>query len=402
MPHGHRIINRLVDMIQLRYLKYGFDHVSTPLIFKKELWEKSGHWKNYKEDMFAVTDAAALKNCNYSHNHKDPDSGLKPMNCPGHCLMFASQLHSYKDLPIRYAEFSPLHRNEASARQFHQDDGHIFCTLDQVQNEILSSFKFVHEVYTIFGFPKYELNLSTRPKENYIGNIDEWDKAEAALCKALDDNGHPWKINEGDGAFYGPQIDVHVQDALGRNHQTATVQLDFQLPLRFSLKYLEESGRHGMPVMIHRAVLGSIERMLAVLTEHWARKWPFWCNPRQAIVTPIGASNPEIISYVQKVAKYLKSPLSNPIAAFSENAETSAYLPSTADRFYVDLDLSTQSLNRSIRASQLNRYSFSLVADEKEMSTNTLSVRQRDGKQLGSMSVSEVANMFINMQKNYQ
>ncbi|KAJ1675093.1 hypothetical protein EV182_001951 [Spiromyces aspiralis] len=405
LPHGQRLINRLVDLIQAKYREYGFEQVSTPLVFKRALWETSGHWANYKDDMFAVTNATAARSANPEGGvsaEAEAEFGLKPMNCPGHCLVFASQPHSYRELPVRYAEFSPLHRNEASGalagltrvRQFHQDDGHIFCTIDQVQSEIRSSLRFVHDVYTIFGFPKYELTLSTRPRDSFIGSVDEWDRAERALRDALNENGHPWTVNEGDGAFYGPKIDIRVQDALGRKHQTATIQLDFQLPQRFELRYADSSGRAITPVMIHRAILGSVERMLAILAEHWAGKWPFWCNPRQALVVPIGQSNPEIMDYARRVARELSHPGISMEGNWREDA--------SKHRFYVDLDESGQSLNKAIRTAQLSRYSFALVVGEKEAATGTVNVRQRDGKQLGSMKLGEVKGMFVSMQTNYQ
>jgi len=235
---------------------------------------------------------------------------LKPMNCPGHCLMFAHRTRSYRELPIRFADFGVLHRNELSGsltgltrvRRFQQDDAHIFCTHDMIKSEIKSCLEFMQNVYGIFGF-EFTLELSTRPKENFLGEIEIWDKAEKALEESLNDFGKPWKLNPGDGAFYGPKIDIHIQDALKRSHQCATIQLDFNLPERFSLEYQAGEGEGGhmkRPVIIHRAILGSVERMIANLTEHFAGKWPFWLSPRQVIVLPVSEKFNDYAIQVQK------------------------------------------------------------------------------------------------------
>ncbi|KAJ2551274.1 hypothetical protein EV175_003752, partial [Coemansia sp. RSA 1933] len=305
LPHGQRMVNTIMTAIRREYAKYGFDEVSSPLMYNRKLWEKSGHWENYRDDMFTISpDALSTKEsknagcCSHHEVESDqpdsPEFGLKPMNCPGHCLIYANELRSYRDLPIRYADFSPLHRNEIAGalsgltrvRKFHQDDGHIFCTREQVQGEIEGCIKMIDDIYSMFGFSGYEFALSTRP-DKFIGDIHEWNDAEAALTEALTKTGKSWTLNEGDGAFYGPKIDVRVQDSIGRKHQTATIQLDFQLPRRFDLKYTGSDGQQHQPVMIHRAVLGSMERMLAILIEHWAGQWPFWINPRQAMVIPV-------------------------------------------------------------------------------------------------------------------
>lgn len=401
LPHGVRMVNTIMSAIRRKYAEYGFDEVSTPLMYNRKLWETSGHWENYRDDMFTISDRNSSRCCDHHSNSSsnssgsdtadEPEFGLKPMNCPGHCLIFASDQRSYKDLPIRYADFSPLHRNEIAGalsgltrvRKFHQDDGHIFCTHEQIQQEIGSCLRLIDEIYQMLGFANYELALSTRPQTNYIGTLEEWEQAELALKTALEFSERPWTLNEGDGAFYGPKIDVRVEDALGRKHQTATIQLDFQLPQRFELKYIGSDGQQHQPVMIHRAVLGSMERMLAILIEHWGGKWPFWINPRQAIVVPttVASSAPEITKYAQKVRDILAGDKD----------------PKSVDnrRFFVDVDISGNTLNRAVRDAQLAQYSYILVVGEKEVEGGTVDVRKRNGnKRLGSMAIADVRSMF--------
>eukprot|EP00835_Amoeboradix_gromovi_P000351 NODE_12_length_45166_cov_0.552511.p6 type:complete len:565 gc:universal NODE_12_length_45166_cov_0.552511:27322-25628(-) len=265
LPHGTRVYNKLVDYMKEQYRKRGFHEVITPNMYNTRLWETSGHWMNYQENMF-------------SFDVEKEKFALKPMNCPGHCLMFKNRDRSYRELPLRLADFGVLHRNEFSGalsgltrvRRFCQDDAHIFCTINQIKQEMLGCLDFLKEVYGVFGF-KFDLRLSTRP-EKYLGEVETWNEAEKLLQSALDEFGNPWTINEGDGAFYGPKIDITVKDALNRSHQCATIQLDFQLPQRFGLEYRSETGL-DRPVMIHRAILGSVERMFAVLLEHYAGKW---------------------------------------------------------------------------------------------------------------------------------
>ncbi|KAJ2372821.1 hypothetical protein IW150_003922 [Coemansia sp. RSA 2607] len=424
LPNGTRMVNTILTEIRRKYAKYGFDEVSTPLMYNRKLWETSGHWDKYREDMFSISPGAIPVSISSSavvdkhqnsgtggccdHGHSDPKSSsstdaegpefcLKPMNCPGHCLIFASDLRSYRDLPIRYADFSPLHRNEVAGalsgltrvRKFHQDDGHIFCARDQVETEIKSCLKLIDEMYSMFGFASYELVLSTRP-QNYIGQISEWDEAEAALKEALDAASIPWTVNEGDGAFYGPKIDVRVQDALGRKHQTATIQLDFQLPQRFDLKYTGADGQQHRPVMIHRAVLGSMERMLAILIEHWGGRWPFWINPRQAIVIPTttAVSASDIVEYAQRV----RDTLANDIDPESIDSH----------RFFVDIDLSGNTLNRAVREAQVAQYSFILVVGEKELRNGTVDVRPRQGGRIGAKTIAETKHMFQQLVETFK
>ncbi|KAG0499168.1 hypothetical protein HPP92_003859 [Vanilla planifolia] len=281
LPYGTRIYNKLLSFIRSQYWERGYEEVLTPNMYNMHLWETSGHAANYKENMFVF-------------EVEKQEFGLKPMNCPGHCLMFEHRVRSYRELPLRLADFGVLHRNELSGaltgltrvRRFQQDDAHIFCRESQIKDEVKGVLEFISHVYDIFGF-KFDLELSTRP-EKYLGEIETWNKAESALKDALEEFGKPWQINEGDGAFYGPKIDIGVFDTLKRKFQCATLQLDFQLPERFKLSYsAEDEGKIERPVMIHRAVLGSVERMFAILLEHYKGKWPFWLSPRQSIVCPV-------------------------------------------------------------------------------------------------------------------
>lgn len=276
LPRGAKIYNRLTEFIRLEYRKRGYVEVITPNLFNKELWVTSGHWENYKDNMFTIQ-------LNEPTHHKDSSKhsetcddhsqqfGLKPMNCPGHCLIFDSTQRSYKELPIRLADFGVLHRNELSGaltgltrvRRFQQDDAHIFCTESQIKTEIRNALEFMKSVYGTFGFKDFQVELSTRPETGYLGELSQWELAEESLKEALTSSfGDKWKVNPGDGAFYGPKIDVKVTDALKRQHQCATIQLDFQLPIRFNLKYRDEKDSEKRPVIVHRAIMGSVERFL--------------------------------------------------------------------------------------------------------------------------------------------
>lgn len=290
---------------------------------------------------------------------EDQEFAMKPMNCPGHCLMFASKKRSYRELPLRFADFGVLHRNEFSGalhgltrvRRFQQDDAHIFCTQEQIMQEVGSALEFLGHIYKIFGF-EYTLALSTRP-EKYLGEIETWDQAEKALKECLDFNGHAWKLNPGDGAFYGPKIDIHVLDALKRKHQCATIQLDFQLPIRFKLSYQSDTNNEfRRPVIVHRAILGSVERMIAILCEHFAGKWPFWLSPRQALVAPI---SDKYLEYAQEVKNYFWS-----------------------KGFYVEVDDSNRTISKKVFEAQDAGYNFILVVGQKEMEAKSVNVRLRN------------------------
>ena len=402
LPHGMRIGRKVERVIRDLYDVYGYDEVHSPQLFKKDLWVKSGHWDNYRDDMFKVQgfreESEWLANREKHDGHRcaghgaasegDDAFGLKPMNCPGHCLIFSSQERSYRDLPLRLAEFGPLHRNESSGslsgltrvRRFHQDDAHVFCTPEQVSGEIKSMLQMLTGAYRAFGFSQVELVLSTRPSQ-HIGELVEWDKAEAALRDALDHSGRSWSINEGDGAFYGPKIDCRLVDAAGKKHQTATIQLDFQLPRRFELRYNDPKAADGsgysMPVMIHRAILGSVERFMAILIESSSGRWPFWISPRQASVIPV-ADTPEIKAHARYARDFLA--LGQEIA---DRKRDGYKAPSSAparplQAFHVDQDHGLDTLSKMIRKAQRAKYNFSLVIGEKEARNGTVNVRVRE------------------------
>eukprot|EP01091_Cochliopodium_minus_P019519 TRINITY_DN822_c0_g1_i1.p1 TRINITY_DN822_c0_g1~~TRINITY_DN822_c0_g1_i1.p1 ORF type:complete len:705 (-),score=234.88 TRINITY_DN822_c0_g1_i1:88-2202(-) len=374
LPHGAKIYNKLMDFTRGEYRKRGFTEVITPNVFSSRLWDISGHNAKYKENMFSFI-------C------EDQEFSLKPMNCPGHCLMFRNRTRSYKELPIRLADFGVLHRNELSnalsgltrVRRFQQDDAHIFCRREQITEEIENALGFMKHVYGVFGF-EFSLELSTRPK-NFMGEISQWDEAEQSLKDALNKFGKPWKLNPEDGAFYGPKIDIHVYDCMKRSFQCATIQLDFQLPIKFELQYLDENNTLVRPVIIHRAIYGSVERFFAILTEHTEGKWPFWVSPRQALVVPIGSGFNE---YAEKVQKQL----------FEAG-------------FYVDVDTSGKTMERKILYANEFQYNFTLVVGAVEQENNSVNVRPRgtgkDQKGRGEpMSIDDLIKHFKNLVEEYK
>ncbi|GAP88117.2 putative threonyl-tRNA synthetase [Rosellinia necatrix] len=386
LPNGARIFNRLVEFLRQQYTRYGFDEVVTPIIYKKALWKKSGHLENYSDDMFTVTSTSPSRSDAPEGSGED-EYGLKPMNCPGHCLIFASGRHSYRDLPIRYADFSPLHRNEISGalsgltrvRCFHQDDGHIFCRPSQIEDEIRKTLDFVRVVYSTFQLGQYRLTLSTRPADHYIGTAEEWATAEGALKRALEASGQDWAINEGDGAFYGPKIDIILQDSNGKEHQTATIQLDFQLPRRFELGYVApapEYERRGetttdqkalnetglvTPVLIHRAILGSAERLMALLIEHYNGKWPFWLNPKQVMIITVNDSQP-VMDHAKAVQDILMGRQGSPEEPVSQ-----------ATNLVVDIDDRQESVGNKAHQARMKGYSVILTAGPRQLSSGTIS-----------------------------
>jgi threonyl-tRNA synthetase len=390
LPNGAKMFNKLTNFLRTQYANFGFDEVITPTIYKKSLWEKSGHWENYADDMYAVTGRGASGEREGRQIGEDEEYGLKPMNCPGHCLIFASKKRSYRDLPIRYADFSPLHRNEVHGalsgltrvRRFHQDDGHIFCRPGQIQEEISRTLDFVRLTYKTLGLGPYRLALSTRPTDHFIGTVEEWDNAEGALKKSLDESGQLWEVNEGDGAFYGPKIDVILRDSEGKEHQTATIQLDFQLPKRFELEYqapapeLESQGLTTTdqrllavegpvtPVLIHRAVLGSVERIMALLIEHYNGHWPFWLNPRQVIIVTVNDSQP-VVEFAKKCQNLISG-------LNSGQAKERAFSP--FERISVDVDSSPRFLKKKILEAKQKRYAVIAVVGNQEAEANRLMV----------------------------
>ncbi|KAG5467255.1 hypothetical protein CUR178_00896 [Leishmania enriettii] len=472
LPHGARIYNTLVEFLRKKYRRRGFQEVISPNIYSSKLWMVSGHWEKYADNMFCTK-------C------EREDFGLKPMNCPGHCVMFASQPHSYKELPIRYADFGVLHRNELSGaltgltrvRRFQQDDAHIFCRMDQITDEMESQMQFLSEVYGVLGF-KFYFYHSTRP-ENKLGSDEIWDQSESYLRTALNrfcgipaelpdplhpdehfqydgkpasvkkmkvlikkaersgdpnvwkgptNGGEGWIENAGDGAFYGPKIDIVVEDALRRRHQCATIQLDFNLPSRFGLKYtlptadkdaavasaerqrhadpapaaspaaaaegeskpktgtyeaaarelgidLELDANQARPVMIHRAILGSLERSIAILCEHFGGDWPFWLSPRQVMVVPVSAVNYE---YAQRVRDTMHDA-----------------------GFHADVDNGAATLDKKIRNAEKARYNFILVVGQQEQDSTGVSIRARGEKRLGNKSLSGAVQWFTELTETH-
>ncbi|XP_055214319.1 threonine--tRNA ligase, mitochondrial isoform X8 [Gorilla gorilla gorilla] len=383
LPRGTRVYNALVAFIRAEYAHRGFSEVKTPTLFSTKLWEQSGHWEHYQEDMFAVqppgSDRPPSSQSDDSTRHITDTLALKPMNCPAHCLMFAHRPRSWRELPLRLADFGALHRAEASGglggltrlRCFQQDDAHIFCTTDQLEAEIQSCLDFLRSVYAVLGF-SFRLALSTRPS-GFLGDPCLWDQAEQVLKQALKEFGEPWDLNSGDGAFYGPKIDVHLHDALGRPHQCGTIQLDFQLPLRFDLQYKGQAGALERPVLIHRAVLGSVERLLGVLAESCGGKWPLWLSPFQVVVIPVGSEQEE---YAKEAQQSLR-----------------------AAGLVSDLDAdSGLTLSRRIRRAQLAHYNFQFVVGQKEQSKRTVNIRTRDNRRLGEWDLSEAVQRLVELQ----
>jgi len=348
--YGTRIYNRLQELLRAEYRARGFDEVITPNIYASELFKKSGHYQNYRDDM-------------YGFKVEGQEWFLKPMNCPGHCVIFDSKPRSYRELPLRLASFGVLHRNELSGtlsgltrvRRFQQDDAHIFCREDQIREEVSAALDFVFDIYELFGF-EFTLALSTRPKKA-LGSEELWAQAETQLQEALDQTGKPWSINKGDGAFYGPKIDIKLQDALGRGHQCGTIQLDFQLPLRFNLRYQAEGpqadlpGGFARPVILHRAILGSVERMTGVLCEHFGGKWPFWLSPRQCMVVPVSEDAFEYGRYVRDTLH--------------------------SRGFHADAMLGDGTLKKKVREAQVAQWNYIMVVGKSEEEKASVNLRVR-------------------------
>lgn len=344
LANGQHIRNELESFLRKLQQSYDYKEVRTPIMMNQRLWERSGHWDHYKENM-------------YFSKVDDQSFALKPMNCPGHMLIYKDKLHSYRDLPIRMAEFGQVHRHEFSGalngmlrvRTFCQDDSHIFVTPDQIDDEITSVLKLIDYVYSTFGF-EYEIELSTRP-DNYMGEEVLWDKAEGALKNVLNKLDYEYKINEGDGAFYGPKIDIHIKDALKRSHQCATVQLDFQMPEKFDLTYIDKQNTKVRPVVIHRAVFGSIDRFLGILIEHFGGAFPIWLAPVQVKV--IAVSNEIHKEYAREIKQQLKQ-----------------------KEIRVELDLREEKLGYKIREAQMKKVPYILVVGDSELENQTVNVRQ--------------------------
>lgn len=352
LANGQIIRNELESFLRNLQTTYDYKEVRTPLMMNQRLWEQSGHWHHYKENM-------------YFTQVDEQKFALKPMNCPGHMLIYKNDLHSYRDLPIRMAEFGQVHRHEYSGalngllrvRTFCQDDAHIFVTPQQIEDEITLALKIIDHVYQVFGF-EYEIELSTRP-EDYMGDLALWNEAEHALENVLSNLGYPFKINEGDGAFYGPKIDIHIKDAIKRSHQCATVQLDFQLPEKFDLTYINEENEKVRPVVIHRAVFGSIDRFLGILIEHFGGAFPLWLAPKQVEVIGVSEVHKQ---YAEEV-----------------------YLQLQKAGIRASIDRRNEKLGRKIRDAQLKKTPYLLILGDQEIKDQTVTVREYRKKQQKSI-----------------
>ncbi|HHF3762809.1 TPA: threonine--tRNA ligase [Haemophilus influenzae] len=361
---GWTIFRELETFVRTKLKQYDYQEVKGPFMMDRVLWEKTGHWQNYADLMFTT-------------QSENREYAIKPMNCPGHVQIFNQGLKSYRDLPIRMAEFGSCHRNEPSGslhglmrvRGFTQDDAHIFCTEDQIESEVTSCIKMVYDIYSTFGFTNIAVKLSTRP-ENRIGSDEMWDRAEAGLAAALAHNGLEYEIQEGEGAFYGPKIEFALRDCLGREWQCGTVQLDFALPGRLDATYVAEDNSRKTPVMIHRAILGSIERFIGIITEEYAGFFPAWLAPTQAVVMNITDSQAD---YVQKVAKQLSDV-----------------------GLRVKTDLRNEKVGFKIREHTLRRVPYMLVCGDKEIAEGKVAVRTLKGADLGTFTVEEFAEILKN------
>ena len=356
LPKGMVLRNVLEDYWRKIHTLNGYQEVKTPVMLNEELWHRSGHWDHYKDNM-------------YTTKIDEQDFALKPMNCPGGMLVYKSKMHSYKDLPIRMGELGLVHRHEKSGqlnglfrvRCFTQDDAHIFCLPEQIESEIINLMHLINQVYSLFGFT-YTVELSTRP-ENSMGSDEEWATAENALKKALEHENMEYVINEGDGAFYGPKIDFHIKDSLGRDWQCGTIQLDFQMPERFDLTYIGQDGEKHRPVMLHRVVFGSIERFIGVLIEHYAGAFPTWLAPVQVKILTISDKQK---AYANKIVEKLMN-----------------------EGIRVEVDDREEKIGYKIREAQLQKIPYMLIVGDKEVETNAVGVRARKDGDIGQMPIDE-------------
>jgi threonyl-tRNA synthetase len=361
-PKGMIIWNEIIDFWRGLHKKYKYVEVKTPIILNESLWHRSGHWDHYKENMYFTT----VDGVNYA---------IKPMNCPGGLLIYNSRKHSYREFPMRVAELGLVHRYEASGqmhglvrvRQFTQDDAHIFCTPEQIESEIIGVINLVEEIYSTFGFEDYHIELSTKP-EKHIGSDEIWELATNALAGALKHKGLAYQINEGDGAFYGPKIDFHISDCLGRSWQLGTIQLDFSMPQRFNLVYSDRDNTEKTPVMIHRAILGSLERFLGILIEHYGGNFPLWLAPEQVRILPISEKTND---YAGDVLKRLEE----------EGLRCSA-------------DLTDDKIGAKIAKAHADRVPYMVVVGPREQETGTLNIRLRQSKEGSSMGLDAFLNLL--------
>ena len=363
LPNGYTLRRTLEDFWIKLHKERGYMVINTPIMLNRQLWETSGHWDHYKDDMFTV-------------EVEDGTYAIKPMNCPGAILVYNNSLHSYKELPLRYAELGNVHRYEASGalnglfrvRGFTQDDAHTMITEDQIGEEVANIISLYDYVYSVFGL-NYSIELSTRPEDNYIGSIEVWDKAEEDLKKACLATGHDFKINPGDGAFYGPKLDFKLRDSMNRIWQCGTVQLDMQLPGRFNCKYIAEDGSKKTPVMIHRACFGSIERFIGIITEHFAGAFPLWLAPKQVTIIPV--NNDAHLAYAKEIEEIL-----------------------TNAGIRVSIDDREEKLNYKIRETQVKKIPYTLVLGDQEKANNSVTYRHHGSNQSFNMPIDDFVNML--------
>lgn len=373
LPKGFTMMNVLIDFWRKEHKKYGYQEFSGPQLNSSSLWKTSGHWDHYKEDMFVLTDADGN------------EQALKPMNCPNSIKVYQTKMRSYKDLPLRFNDVDVIHRNEKSGqlnglfrvRMFRQDDSHNYVREDQIGSEIKSILELTKKLYSVFGL-EYVLTLSTRP-DDYMGEIETWNKAETDLKKVMNEicGGDNYRINEGDGAFYGPKIDIKMKDCLGREWQMGTVQLDFQLPQRFDLYYIDENGEKKTPIMIHRAIFGSFDRFIGIITEHFAGAFPTWLAPVQVKVLPI--STEKHADYARKLVDEL-----------------------TDKGFRIEIDDRNEKIGYKIREAQLQKVPYMLVVGDKEIENNQVGVRSRKDGDIGAMSVSDFEEKLDREVRNFE
>jgi len=367
LSKGMILRKKLEDFWYQEHAKEGYEFIQTPIMLNKDLWLLSGHWDNYQENM-------------YTSKIDEKEFAIKPMNCPGGILVYKNSLHSYKEFPLRVGELGLVHRHEASGalnglfrvRNFTQDDAHIFLTPEQIEEEIIRLINFIDRIYSVFNLP-YSIELSTRPEDKYIGDIKVWDMAEKALESACTKAGHEVKINPGDGAFYGPKLDFHVTDSIGRVWQCGTIQLDFNLPERFELEYIDKNGEKQRPVMLHRVIFGSIERFIGIITEHFAGAFPFWLAPVQVNVIPV--NNNYHLDYAKEINKLLLE-----------------------NNFRVNLDDREEKLGYKMRESVTNKVPFAIIIGQKEVDDNMISYRKYGTEETITVSKEE----FISLLKNIE
>ncbi|MDD3392314.1 MAG: threonine--tRNA ligase [Bacilli bacterium] len=363
LPNGMIIRNELENFWYQEHTKEGYQFIKTPIMLNKELWEVSGHWYNYRENMYTST-------------IDDKEFAIKPMNCPGGMLVYKNGLHSYKDLPIRMGELGLVHRHEASGalnglfrvRTFTQDDAHIFMTEDQIEEEIVRLISFIDRMYNVFGL-SYDIELSTRPLDKYIGEISVWDKAEEALANACLKAGKTYKLNPGDGAFYGPKLDLKIKDSLGRVWQCGTIQLDMNLPERFDLNYIAKDGSKKRPIMLHRVIYGSIERFIGILIEHYAGAFPIWLSPLQVNIIPV--NNEYHLAYATKIKEILQK-----------------------HNIRVELDDRNEKLSYKMRESQTKKTPYTLIIGDNEIEDNNISYRKYNSSETTKMTAAAFTNLI--------